>query len=267
MPQQKSWADRIHYDGHREYTKKQGNIDYLDGTPLMRPFKMPAVQRTIAIVFIVIGIVIGGMIVNNLVIQRWQDAAHAEQALADNLAREASINTIPNVANQINLDNATILAGFKDAGLTIYETTADENSDELAVWRIPSDITLSEAQQYFKQGISSLNAIEASKLLNGAWYFSADRANGTSMVVRYADFSTGDPQIAVQNAIKNQGFDGTTINNTGVDDSGNTFSSGTVDANGTTCTFKVSALPLDDMYSVSGLPEDACYVGIRVTTQ
>ena len=45
----------------------------------------------------------------------------------------------------------------------------------------------------------------------------------------------------------------------------NICSMGTLDAEGTPCTWKISALPLSDMYSISGLPEDACYVGVRVT--
>ena len=85
------------------------------------------------------------------------------------------------------------------------------------------------------------------------------------MVVRYADFSTADPQVAVQNALTKQGFNPESITESGVDDSGNTFSLGSIDVDGTMCTWKISALPLKDMYSISGLPEDACYIGVRVT--
>jgi hypothetical protein len=86
------------------------------------------------------------------------------------------------------------------------------------------------------------------------------------MVVRYIDFSTGDPQIAVQNAIMKEGFDTGSITESGEDDSGNTFSTGSFTIDDASYTWKVSALPLEEIYSISGLPEkSACYVGVRVT--
>ena len=46
---------------------------------------------------------------------------------------------------------------------------------------------------------------------------------------------------------------------------GNTFKQGTVEANETTYTWRVSAIPLSDMYDISGLPETATYVGGRLS--
>ena len=52
----------------------------------------------------------------------------------------------------------------------------------------------------------------------------------------------------------------------GVDEVGNTFKQGTVDVDGTAYTWKVSALPLSEMYDISGLPETAVYVGVRLSS-
>ena len=262
-----SFVDRIHYDGQREYTNRQGNIAYLDGTPLTRPANMPRTQRVIAIVIVGVAILIGMVMVNNFIIAPMRDAATTEQAIADNLAREASINTIPNMASLIGLDNESIKTTFADAGYKVYDASAADESNEMVLYKIPSDMSIGDATVLYQQGIGSLNAEQASRLLNGSWYFAVDRINGTSMVVRYADFSTGDPQIAVQNAIDKEGLGTATTAESGVDDSGNTYSTGTVDVAGTPCTWKVSALPLDDMYSISGLPAKACYVGVRLTIQ
>ncbi|MBQ9003565.1 MAG: teichoic acid transporter [Eggerthellaceae bacterium] len=262
-----SFVDRIHYDGQREYTNRRGNIAYLDGTPLTRPASMPRTQRVIAIVIIGVAILIGLVMVNNFIIAPMRDAAKTEQTIADNLARESSIKTIPDMASLVGLDNESIKATFADAGYQIYDASSANESNEMVLYKIPGDMSIGDATVLYQQGIGALNAEQASRLLNGSWYFAVDRINGTSMVVRYADFSTGDPQVAVQNAIEKEGLSTATMTESGVDDSGNTYSMGTIDVSGTPCTWKVSALSLGDMYSISGLPTNACYVGVRLTVQ
>jgi hypothetical protein len=228
---------------------------------------MPMAQRIIAIIIVIIAIAIGGYLVNKFVISKWQEATAAEQAVISNLAREASIETIPIVSGLINLDNEDIIATFEKSGYTLYDASTPDEWGSMALYKLPSDMTESEASPLLLQGIGSLEAQDASRFLEGSWYYAADRVGGTSMVVRYVDFSTGDPQIAVQNAVNKEGFDMSSTTDSGVDESGNTFTSGTLDADGTACTWKVSALPLNEIYSISGLPKDACYVGVRVTAQ
>ena len=40
---------------------------------------------------------------------------------------------------------------------------------------------------------------------------------------------------------------------------------GTVDVDGSTYTWRVSAIALSEVYDISGLPDSAVYVGIRLT--
>ena len=267
MQNPKSFVDRIYYDGHREYTVKRGEIAYLDGSRLARPAEMPRAQRVIALVFVVIAIIIGGVMVNDLVISKIRASADNEQAIVDNLAREASIESIPNMASLINLDNNGVKAALESAGNKLYDATGADDSSDMILYRIPSDMSASEVASLYLKGIGSLEAAQASKLLNGSWYFAVDRVGSPSMVVRYADFKNSDPQVAVQDAFKKEGFDSKSVTDQGIDESGNTYMSGTVDAEGTACTWKISSLPLSEVYTISGLPEDACYVGVRVTAQ
>ena len=267
MQNPKSFVERIYYDGTREYTKRQGEIVYLDGSRLARPADMPRTQRLIALVIIIVAIGVGLFMVDHFVFSKWRESADAEKTVAANLAREGSLETIPQVASFINLDNDAIKATLDTAGYTMYDASNSNNATDLLLYRIPSDIQASEAASLFMKGVNSLDAVEASKLLNGSWSFEADRVGGTSMVVRYADFGTSDPQVAVQKAFENQGFDSASVSDSGIDESGNTFMMGTVDAGGKPCSWKISGLPLDEIYSISGLPTDACYVGIRVTAQ
>ena len=257
--------DRIHYENNRSYTVKRGNIAYLDGTPLTRPFNMPAPQRLIALGIIAVAIIIAFMLVNNFVISRWQEAQETERTIAANLARTPSIDSLPNMSYLINRGDEDIRAAFSKDGYNMLDISSQNESHNLTMYKLPDDVSADTASTYYLQGINALEADVASKLLVGGWSFSADRTNATTMAVHYADFSTGDPQIAVQNAIRKVGFDATTISDSGEDESGNTYSSGTLEAEGVPCTWKVSALPLKEVYSINGLPEDACYVGVRIT--
>lgn len=265
MADLRSLVDHIYYENRRDYTHVEGDVAYLDGSPLRRPFTMPRFQRIIALVIVAAAIVIGFLFLNSTVFQAMRETAQAGEMLEANLSREASIETVPPMAQLITLGDDDIRARLQEAGYTVYDASDPDDPTSMVLYKLPSDVSVEEAAIMYAGGIGNLSAAQASKLLVGSWYLNVDRNGWTSMVVRYADFSTGDPEIAVQNALAKEGFDPQAITDSGEDDSGNTFSSGTLDADGTMCSWKISALPLDEMYSVSGLPEDACYVGIRVT--
>ena len=260
-----SFVDHIYYENRRDYTNVKGDVAYLDSSPLTRPFEMPRTQRIIAIVIIAAAAVIGLLFLNNTVLQSMRETAQAEEALAANLSRQPSIETSPTMSQVILLSDEEIRAKFQEAGYTVYDASDPNDPTSMVLYKLPSDVGVEEAAGMYAKGIGSLSAVQASKLLVGSWYFNSDRNGWTSMVTRYADFTTADPKVAVQNAMTKQGFQADSVTESGEDDSGNTYSSGTVDVDGTMCNWKVSALPLDEMYKVTGLPEDACYVGVRIT--
>lgn len=265
MADLQSIVDRIFYANRREYTHVEGEVAYLDGTPLRRPLSMPRAQKVVAAAIVVVAVVIGALFVNDTVLASAREAANAEQSIADNLARPASLETIPSMAELINLGDDDIRARFAEAGFTVYDATEEGDSEAMVLYKLPDDVEVADAALMYAQGVGSLSAVQATKLLNGSWSFSAGREGVTSMVVRYADFTTGDPQTALEAAIAKEGFDPESVTDSGEDDSGNTYAIGSLDADGTGCTWQVSALPLFDVYSVKNLPEQACYVGIRLT--
>ena len=140
---------------------------------------------------------------------------------------------------------------------------SDDPEAALELIKLPSDVSELDAGLMYNKGVSKLSASEAALLLNGSWTLDADRSDGTSMRLRYADFSSGSLDAAIA-----EGFDPATIaeDGMGVDEVGNTFKQGTVDVDGTAYTWKVSALPLSEMYDISGLPETAVYVGVRLSS-
>ncbi len=265
MAKKFSLSDFLHYTNRRTYTDTRGSIAYLDGAPLRRPFSMPTAQRFFALIIVVVAIIIGGIFVNSTVLSSLREAAQAEAAIETNLSRQASIETLPDLTKLITENDKGIKETFDDAGYTYYDASSTSDSGDLILYKLPSDMTLDEAASLYAQGVSNLSAPQATKLLVGSWQFVSEHSGSTSMVVRYADFSTGDPQVAVQNAMQKTGFDPESISDSGKDESGNTYNLGTVDVDKTPYTWKISAIPLDEMYSISNMPEEACYVGIRFT--
>lgn len=267
MPDLHSLTERLYYTNRRRYTVKNGNVAYLDGTPLRRPISIPAGQRVLAIVIVIAAIVLGGMFFNATVLSSIREAEVAKQAVSDNLARQASIDTIPIMTDVVALDDNEIRKKFTNDGYTVFDASSLANSDDMVLYKLPSDVSVQDASVMLSKGVNGLTAADATKLLNGSWYFASERSGGTSMVVRFADFATANPQEAVMKAINKEGFDATKISESGVDESGNTYSMGVVEVDKKAYTWKVSALPISEMYSTKNLPEDACYVGVRLTLQ
>lgn len=85
------------------------------------------------------------------------------------------------------------------------------------------------------------------------------------MRVRYADFASGTADVAIQSAKEAEGLSDIQATDAGVDDSGNTYQAGIVEVNGETYNWRVSVIALSEVYEVSGLPQNALFVGIRFT--
>ncbi len=252
-----------------EYTEQDGEIRYLDGSNLNRPFSIKGPQIGIAIMLVLAAALIGAYLIFLIYDNVYGSAQREQAAVENNLSREVSYD-FPSLPALVPLGGTdAIRQSFVDQGFNLYETTQDEGDIGILmeITKFPSDVSSEEGAAYITEGITTLDATNASKLLNGMWTYSSDYSNGSSMTLRYADFTSGSLEAAIQNAITLQGFDPATTpeDGKGVDDAGNTFQSGSIIINDVGYTWRVSTLPLADMYGISGLPEDAVYVGIRLT--
>lgn len=245
-----------------EYDAGDGPVRYLDGNSLLRPLDMPKPQLVIMAGFVIAAAIIGSVLLFSILDTVTNSAARSQATLEQNLARPASMASLPSLPTLFNLDDASILATFAEAGYTIYDNTA--SSGMLDVIKLPDDVTLVDAGVLYSKGIPSLTAAEASRLFNGSWTFTANRGDFTDMRVKYADFSSGSVEAAVQTAMVSEGFDVSTLGEAGVDEAGNTFQAGTIAVGDAVLNWKVSAIALSNVYDVAGLPESATYVGIRL---
>lgn len=249
-----------------EYVDTDEAVRYLDGSRLSRPFSMPAPQRLIAAGFLVVALGIGAYLGFKVIDEVVNAPARAAASVEENLNRDVALD-LPSLPALVSYSDEDIRATFSDAGYTIYDKTEEEIAAAgvgFDLIKLPSDVSLEEAGLLYLQGIQNLSAADAAKVLNGSWEMTADRSSGTDFRVKYADFASGSIDAAVQNAIIAEGLDSSTYGDSGVDGSGNTFQAGTVDIDGYTYNWQVSACELSGVYSVDGLPDTAVYVGVRL---
>lgn len=244
--------------------ENDGPIRYIDGSALDRPTSIPLPFKAIMAVFVVIAGIIGFNIWNDVNDEVVNAPVREAEATQTNITREVDYG-FPIIKDLIQLDDATIMQIFADNGYSIYNlNSADESGMGFDVIKLPPDVSTVDAALMYSQGVSNLSSSEAALLLNGSWRFTVGRSGYTDANVKYADFSSGGVDQAVQNAIINQGLAETALGESGIDGAGNTFQEGQIDVNGVIYTWRVSSCPLSEVYSVSGLPESAAYVGVRM---
>lgn len=264
MAAKKSLSEILYYDSERDYDKRRGDVMYLDDKPLKRKKAPGTAGKIFVVAVIVVAAIIGGIFINDTALAPIREAENIQIQTAENLNRPGGIETIPLVTDVINLDDEGILQLFADNGYEWYDMT-NANDGTLTLFKMPDGVSVDEGEALLVRGIDSLNSAQASKILQGSWYFAADRVGGTSMVTRYVDFSTGVPEVALQNALAKEGIDPESQSDAGLDDHGNAYITGNIEVDGEPCTWRISAIPLKEIYDVSGLPDNAVYVGVRIT--
>jgi hypothetical protein len=241
----------------------ESTVNYLDGEALLRPLSLPKTYRFVLCGFVAVALIIGGIFLYNYFTDP-SLASNQAKSVEDSLARGAELN-LPVILDMVSLDDATILASFEEAGYTTYNMLDSvEGSTGVDVIKLPEGVSLIDAGIAYSKGVSSLTAAEAVELLNGSWRLTANHQEYVDMKIKYADFSSGTIDNAIQTALESQGLQNFTILDSGVDSAGNTYQSGTVDSGGSVFQWQISACPLKDYYNVSGLPDGSFYVVIRI---
>ena len=155
---------------------------------------------------------------------------------------------------------------MESAGYAYVDMNEINKSPDFTIdyFKLPSDMSVEEAEGAYTNGISSLDTETAVKLLSGSWRLTVNRAGGFSYNIRYADFESDNPNSAIQKAMEEQGLADTTLTESGKDRTGNQFQSGEVEIDGYHYTWTVSVCKLKEAYRVSGIPGSSQYVGVRL---
>lgn len=251
---------------HRERSQVTvGDVRYYDGAELSRPLEMPQRVRLVMYGAMAVAAVIGALFLFNYFDSIMNEPLRQQQTLQENLTREVALD-LPSLAGLMPRSDEKIMAKLEKAGYTLYERTpvGTDPDGGFEVIKLPADVSLEEAGAMYLTGVDNLSAPDAVKLLKGAWTLTVSRKAGTSMRLRYADFDSGTIEKAIQNAMAAEGLENATVDDSGVDDSGNTYQAGTVtDKKERTYNWRVSVIDLSEVYAISGLPNTAYFVGIR----
>ena len=252
-------------------SRNKGYIDtgqpvrYLDGSSLTRPIDLPRKSIYIAGIFVLVASIIGIIMLINIFDNTMNSSKKEAETVQANIARDVSYD-LPSLSSLIVLDNEDILQSFTDAGLVIYnKTNTEENPDGLDLVKLPADVSEAQAATYYAKGLNKLSATDASRLFKGSWTLNLTRDEGCDVRVKYVDFSSGSVDAALQAAIAAEGLSDSNLGDAGTDEAGNTYQEGTININDTTYNWRASAIALSSVYNISGLPNTAVYVGVRLS--
>lgn len=240
-----------------------GKVFYPSGEGLERPILPPKDVARVSLLIAIAAAVIGAIFLSFYLDGVINGPAREQQMLEESIQKEVDLG-LPDMQALVPLDDAAILATLQESGATLYEKSPVGSEKPFEVIKLPPDVSLVDAAALYLKGVSSLSPSEAALLLNGSWDLTVNREKGMNMGIHYADFRSGSLERAIGNAAHSQGFDTSGDIESGEDSSGNTYMSGAIEIAGAPYSWRVSAVPLSAVYSQTGLPEDAAYVGIRI---
>ena len=240
----------------------QGAVRYLDTEALARPLDMPSGMKRGLIAALAAGCVVGAIMLFNYFDAVVNGPAREQASLEQNIAKEVSYD-LPAIGTLMNLGDADIMSAISVNGAQFYEKIPAGTEGGFEVIKLADGVSLADAGLMYVQGIDNLSGADAARLLNGSWDMTIDRKSGVDIRVRYADFTSGTLEQAIQKAMEAEGLTVDNITDSGIDDAGNTYSAGTINIDGAEYSWRASALKLSKVYNVKGFPENAAYVGVR----
>ena len=252
---------------HKDDQMIQGNIAYPNAKKLLRPQSLKGPSLILAGVVIILAACVAWNFLSTASDGIYFSQVRMKTQVEQNIARDISYDFI-SLKSYITYSNAQDVYDEVSSEYTLVQLGVDEVTEEgFDAFKLPSDVSSEEGAAALKNGIGSMNNVQASKVLKGGWRLTMDVSNYQDLRVRYTDFSSATLEDAILSAIYSQGFDGDDCEVTaeGVDESGNTYKSGTCDINDETYFWRVSAVQFNDAYSIDGIPDTAIYVGVRMT--
>lgn len=254
------------YTPSMPYAYDNTKVDYPDVSVLNRPLDMPRSVRSGLLIFLAIAAAIGA-----LALFRYFDVvvnAPAREAaqVIENVTKNVSYD-LPILLDLAPLDDTEMMAEISSSNDTLFERTPVGTNEEggFQVVKLPEGVSIADAAAIYLAGFKNVSAVSASHLLNGAWNLTVTREAPYSLLLRYADFSSHSIENAIQNALLAEMLDNAEETESGVDEAGNTFVAGIVSKDDVTYQWRISVIPLSEVYEIKGLPEDSLYVGIRMT--
>lgn len=244
-----------------------GPVRWMDGSSLLRPFDPPKKVTSVCIAAALVAALGGGFVG----LKGIDFVLHGEERMLEevqaNIKRDVSYD-LPIMQDYIEMKDKEIQQSFDNAGYATKNFSA-KPEDGLDVVKAPSDVSSEETFAAYENYMSNTDAVSASSYLVGSWRFSTDRSAGVTMRVHYSDLDALTPQDAIESAMESEGWKDSgskvKVTDEGTDEMGNTYREGTIKTGSGKYVWRISVCDLSAVYPVSGLPETAQYVGIRIS--
>ena len=150
------------------YDAGDGPVRYLDGSSLTRPLEAPRPQMLAMAAFVLAAAVIGGVFLFNVIDNVTHSAERARATVEQNLARPASMASLPNLASLVGLDAEDVKAAFAESGWSIADKGAlsGDESGNLDLIKLPDDVSEAQALLMYSN-VSGLSAAGWRRLRTG----------------------------------------------------------------------------------------------------
>lgn len=250
-------------------TPKYAHVVYPEASGLKRKQSVHGKTIFVIIIAVVIALIAGCVLIYKAADALYFSVERSEKQTQENLNRNIDYG-FPVLVDVYNYSDTELLSYLQDTcgySLYFYSSEGDYPDGGFDVLKIPSDVTTDEANELLYNGISKLDKVDASKILNGSYRFTVDFSSYTDMRIRYADFASSSISDAIDKAQAAQKLndENSTVSEDGVDTYGNTYRTGSYTKDSKNIEWRISAISLSDIYDISGLPEDAVYVSVRIT--
>lgn len=191
-------------------------------------------------------------------------------ALGEETTRETIDASLPLLKDIIGLDDDGIVSKFEEDGLSIFEKPVSDESSNVGkeLIRLPENVDVATVATYYATGLDSYSVSDLATFLNGAWFLeTASSGDQRTLKVKYANLSAVSLETELSALKTQQGFDGETAETTdsGTDDTGNLYESGTLIIDDTTYYWRVAACPLSEVYSFEGTTDSMVYAGATLS--
>lgn len=254
--------------GSGVYGEQDGPVIRYKASSFDRPIEFPANDKRRLALIVAIAVLLSAALIIAYNMAVIGDSAQTQVKVAAAIDRGVELD-LPKMEDYAGKTNEAMLETFKSAGYTMYDNSNEEdrNVDGFDMFKLASDVDPETAGEAYAQGIENLSSVEAARYLSGSWRFLVSRANAVELRLRYADFTATDAKEAIQTAIDSQGFKDADVNDIALDTMGNSNVSGTFKKDKVTYAYTISACDLSQVYDIDGAPENAQFVGIRVTPE